>query len=118
MRNLERIIDDTGWKFYMPRIDYNDMDRYNIGTLDLADWTFGTWKSLLSIWMDDKIEYSFLERVFWRLENILRLLYWYVFLIELEYMMSGKKLQEYFVRIVRKPLELIRLSMFRLARVM
>ncbi len=117
MRGLKKIVDDTGWKFYMPELYGDDIDRYNLGTWDLADWTFGTAYAMFPIYISkgDDYQFSILEKIFWRLENIFRLLEWYIFLIELEYKVKERKLLEYLIKIIRKPISLARHLIFKIS---
>jgi len=75
---IERIVDDTGWSFMMPKIDYKIIKKYDLGTWDLADWTFGTPAALFQVWFWDLSheQFSRLTTILWRLENKLRLKFW------------------------------------------
>jgi len=75
-RGFEWIVDDSGWAFLMPRLTSDDVDRLGLGTMDLADFTFGTANAILFLYKP-KEYFSLLERVLWRIENILRLLQWW-----------------------------------------
>jgi len=70
---FEWIVDETGWCWMMPKIDYNVIEKYNLGTWDLADWTFGT-SLMLDIF--GYAELNKCARFLWRIENLLRLIKW------------------------------------------
>jgi len=71
----EWIVDDSGWRFLMPRLSRDDVERLELGTFDLADFTFGTANAIWFLYRPAS-EFSALEKVLWRVENALRLLEW------------------------------------------
>ena len=73
---LEVIVDDSGWRFVMPKIDGFIIEKFDLGTWDLADWTFGTPAAMFMLWGNPKTQFSNLTKLVWKLENKLRLKYW------------------------------------------
>lgn len=73
---IERIVDDTGWSFRMPKIDGLIIEKYDLGTWDLADWTFGTPAAMFMLWGNPKTQFSKLTKLIWKFENKLRLKFW------------------------------------------
>ena len=81
---LEKCVDNFGWTWYMPKLDKDIIDQYGLGTWDLADWVFGTWRSMLGYaFYKINIEFTLLEKVLWRIENFLRLTMWIAYLSNL-----------------------------------
>lgn len=63
----------------MPRLTTRDVGRYGLGTWDLADWTFGTPYAIA--WFYKHVsEFDVLDKVIWRVENLLRYWEWKLFL--------------------------------------
>lgn len=89
----EWIVDDSGWKFIMPNIDDIDIEKYGLGTWDLADYTFGTSNAIVTKFRSSST-FTRLEKLLWRLENVLRLLDWTLFL-------KNHKILSRFVRTLR-----------------
>ena len=83
MRGVERIVDDSGWSYVMPKLTSEDIEKYDMGTFDLADWTFGT-PNAMFIFYKPVEEFSIAEKIIWRIENTLRFMEWYLLFIELD----------------------------------
>ena len=86
-RGVEVVVDEvTGWKFRMPRLTKEDIERYGFGTWDLADWTFGTCIPLdMAIELTEPEDYELnkIDVLLWRIENLLRYYEW-LFWLEAE----------------------------------
>ena len=76
--DVEVIRDDSGWCFKMPRLTWDMIEKYGLGTWDLADWTWGTPYAI--VWFYKGIgEFDWFDRVVWRVENKLRFWEWWLF---------------------------------------
>jgi hypothetical protein len=84
LRPVEICQDRTGWSWKMPKIEWEDVERYGLGTFDLADWAWGTRAEHEEIfWMNEGYLYvPTIAKPFWRLENWLRFLEWSLFFAE------------------------------------
>ena len=73
----EWVVDDFGWKWLMPKLSHADVEKHDLGTWDLADWTFGTTLPLEVLFLVP-IDYrmSLAVKIVWKVENALRMLYW------------------------------------------
>ena len=68
----------TDWRFLMPKLSCNQIRQ--LGTWDLADFTFGP-PTLCTFGIKFRPrKWPILVRLFWRIENILRLMSWVLFL--------------------------------------
>ena len=73
--------DEDDWCWKMPSV--SNEYRYELGTWDYADWTFGTSAPLLALWSTKPCfshkYFNPLTKVMWKLENLLRRYQWVFF---------------------------------------
>ena len=77
---FEKICDDDEWCWEMPEIPQERLRE--LGTWDLADWTFGTCASIMALWADPCFSskyFSPITKAVWRLENKLRKWEWVMY---------------------------------------
>ena len=84
-RGFEKITDDVGWEFYMPILTYDDIEEFGLGTMDLAEFVFGT--PLCIGFIPPRVArcrhascMRSIEKFIWRIENMLRMIEWYLIL--------------------------------------
>jgi len=77
---FEKECDDDGWCWEMPKIPEERLRE--LGTWDLADWTWGTCAPIMALWADPCFSSRYfnpLTKAVWRLENWLRKWVWVLY---------------------------------------